>query len=396
MIATSTKNPEDVVIVSFARTALCKATKGSFKDTSCELMLSHVFKSVVEQSGIEAKFIEDITVGNCLQPGAGATTSRMAQFLAGIPETTSLNAINRQCSSGLQAVMAIANSIRGGQIDIGIGAGVESMSQYDFSTAFNPPHLSKAVQTNTNAKNCQIPMGITSENVAARYEVTREEQDKFAADSHGKAEKALNDLKHEITPMEVTVIDKEGNENVIIVDTDEGIRKGMTAEKLGKLKPVFKSDGSTTAGNCSQLTDGAAAVLLARRSTAEKLGLPIKGRVLGYSVVGVDPEYMGIGPAAAIPIALAKSGLTVEDIDVYEINEAFASQALYCVKHLKIPEEKVNPRGGAIALGHPLGATGARQIVTLFNELEKIDKKYGVVSMCVGTGMGAAGVFERE
>lgn len=331
-----------------------------------------------------------------MQPGAGATTSRMAQFLAGIPETTSLSAINRQCSSGLQAVMSIANSIRGDQIDIGIGAGVESMSQYDFSKAFNPPHLSKEVQTNTHAKNCQIPMGITSENVATRYEVTREDQDRFAASSQAKAVKAREDLNHEITPMEVTVIDKEGNEHTVIANTDEGIRKESTFESLTKLKPYFKKDGSTTAGNSSQLTDGAAAVLLARRSTAEKLGLPIKGRVLGYSVVGVDPEIMGIGPAAAIPKALEKSGLTVEDIDIYEINEAFASQALYCVRHLGIPEEKVNPRGGAIALGHPLGATGARQIVTLFNELEKIDKKYGVVSMCIGTGMGAAGVFERE
>ena len=398
MRASSSKNPEDVVIVSFSRTALCKATKGSFKDTSVELMLSHVFKSVIDQSGVDAKEIEDITVGNCLQPGAGATTSRMAQFLAGIPETTALCAINRQCSSGLQAVMSIANSIRAGQIDVGIGAGVESMSHFDFSTAFNPPHLSKEVQSCVNAKNCQIPMGITSENVAEKYGVTREDQDKFAASSQAKALIAQENgsLNSEISPLEVTVFDKEGVSKKKMAEIDEGVRKGTTAEKLGKLKPVFKKGGSTTAGNSSQLTDGAAAVLLARRSTAERLGLPIKGRVLGYSVVGVDPEIMGIGPAVAIPKALKKSGLDVNDIDVYEINEAFASQALYSARHLGIPEEKVNPRGGAIALGHPLGATGARQIVTLFSELEKVNKKYGVVSMCVGTGMGAAGVFERE
>lgn len=398
MLASSSKKPDDVVVVSFARTALCKATKGSFKDTPVELMLSHVFKSCIDQSGIDPKSIEDITVGNCLQPGAGATTSRMAQFLAGIPETTSLSAINRQCSSGLQAVMSIVNSIRGGQMDIGIGAGVENMSQYDFSKAFNPPYLSKDVKQNKNAKNCQLPMGLTSENVAAQFNVSREEQDKFAALSQEKAAKAQESgrLGEEITPMEVTILDKEGNETVKVADQDEGVRKGTSADKLGKLKPVFKKDGSTTAGNSSQLTDGAAAVLLARRSTAEKLGLPIKGRVLGYSVVGVNPEIMGIGPAAAIPKALEKSGLKVSDIDVYEINEAFASQALYCVRELGIPEEKVNPRGGAIALGHPLGATGARQIVTLFSELEKVDKKFGVVSMCIGTGMGAAGVFERE
>ncbi|CAI2370325.1 unnamed protein product [Moneuplotes crassus] len=397
LMVASDKSPEDVVVVSFARTALCKATKGSFKDTAVELMLSHVLKSVVTESGVDPKEIEDITVGNCLQPGAGATTSRMAQFLAGIPETTALCAINRQCSSGLQAVMSIANAIRAGQIDIGIGAGVESMSHFDFSTAFNPPHLSKQVATCKDAKNCQIPMGITSENVAERFSVSREEQDAFAASSQAKAVAAQEngDLQKEITPLEVTVYDKEGNEKTLTAGKDEGVRK-TNAEKLGKLKPVFKKGGSTTAGNSSQLTDGAAAVLLAKRSTAEKLGLPIKGRVLGYSVVGVDPEIMGIGPAVAIPKALKKSGLDIHDIDVYEINEAFASQALYSVKQLGIPEEKVNPRGGAIALGHPLGATGARQIVTLFNELEKIDKKYGVVSMCIGTGMGAAGVFERE
>jgi acetyl-CoA acyltransferase 1 len=394
----ASKNPDDVVIVSFSRTALCKATKGSFKDTAVELMLSHVFKSVVDQSGIDTKMIEDINVGNCLQPGAGATTSRMAQFLAGIPDTASLCAINRQCSSGLQAVMSIANAIRAGQIDIGIGAGVESMSHYDFATAFNPPHLSKEAKENKNSKDCQMSMGITSENVASRYNVTREEQDAFAARSYAKAVEAQENgsLNSEISPMEVTIIDKEGNESTKMADRDEGVRKGTTADKLAKLKPVFQKDGTTTAGNSSQLTDGAAAVLLAKRSVAESLGLPIKGRILGYSVVGVSPDIMGIGPAVAIPKALEKSGLKTEDIDVYEINEAFASQALYCVKHLGIPEEKVNPRGGAIALGHPLGATGARQIVTLFNELEKIDKKYGVVSMCVGTGMGAAGVFERE
>ena len=377
---------------------MCKATKGSLKDTATELLLSHVFKAVVEESKIDPKYIEDITVGNCLQPGAGATTSRMGQLLAGIPATTSLSAINRQCSSGLQSVMSIANSIRAGQIEVGIGAGVESMSQYDFSKAFHPPFLSKDIKKNTHASNCQLPMGITSENVAARYSVTREDQDRFAASSQLKALHAKEDgrLNSEITPMDTVVVDKEEVEHKVCADTDEGVRKGTTFEKLQKLKPVFKKDGTTTAGNSSQLTDGAAAVLLAKRSTAEKLGLPVKGRVLGYSVVGVNPEIMGVGPAVAIPKALEKSGLQVADIDVYEINEAFASQALYSVRDLGIDEQKVNPRGGAIALGHPLGATGSRQIVTLFSELEKQDKRYGVVSMCIGTGMGAAGVFERE
>jgi acetyl-CoA acyltransferase 1 len=381
-----------------ARNAMTKAGKGNFKDTAVELMLANVFKAVVEESKIDPKEIEDIAVGNCLQPGAGATTARMGQLLAGIPETTSISAINRQCSSGLQSVMSIVNAIRGGQIDVGIGAGVENMSQYDFSKAFHPPFLSKDIKTNVNAANCQIPMGITSENVAEQFGVTREQQDRFAASSQLKALNAKNDgrLNSEITPMDTVLVDKEGNETAGRADTDEGVRAGTTFEKLSKLKPYFKKDGTTTAGNSSQLTDGAAAVLLARRSTAIRLGLPIKGRVLGYSVMGVDPTIMGIGPAVAIPKALEKSGLKVSDVDVYEINEAFASQALYCVRELGIDEKKVNPRGGAIALGHPLGATGSRQIVTLFSELERQDKHFGVVSMCIGTGMGAAGVFERE
>ena len=321
----------------------------------------------------------------------------MAQFLAGIPETTSLMAVNRQCSSGLQAVMQIANSIRAGQIDIGIGAGVESMSQYDFTKTFtHPPFVSKLVDEHKIACTCKLPMGITSENVASKYGITREMQDAFAADSHRKAANAVELLNKEITSLETIIVDKEGKETKVTANKDEGIRKETTAETLGKLKPVFKKDGTTTAGNSSQVTDGAAAVLLARRSVAEKLGLPIKGRVLTYSVIGVLPEVMGIGPAVAIPKALEKCGLKIDDIDIFEINEAFASQALYCVKHLGIPEDKVNPRGGAIAFGHPLAATGARQIVTLFNELERTGKKYGVVSMCIGTGMGAAGVFQRE
>jgi len=200
-----------------------------------------------------------------------------------------------------------------------------------------------------------------------------------------------------VTPYKTTVKDKDGKETEVTVNIDDGVREGTTAEALGKLKPAFKKDGgSTTAGNSSQMTDGAAAVLLARRDVANKLGLKIHGRILGYAVAGVPPEIMGIGPALAIPAALKKAGLTIADIDIFEVNEAFASQALYCVNKLGIPREKLNPRGGAIALGHPLGMTGARMVTTLFSELERTAKKYGVISMCIGTGMGAAGIFERE
>jgi acetyl-CoA acyltransferase 1 len=392
------KSGDDVVLVSMARTAMTKAKKGLFRDTGVEVMLGAVLKQVVEDAKIDGSKIEDICVGNVLAPGAGATTSRMAGFLAGIPDTAGLSAVNRQCSSGLQAVMNIVNSIRGGQIDIGIGAGVENMSQYSFNDAIRPDLISDQVYEHEVARNCLMPMGITSENVAAKYGVTREEQDNFAAESQRRACEAQKNglLPGEITPVKTILLDKDGNEQEIVVKLDEGMREGTTAAKLAKLKPAFQKGGTTTAGNSSQVTDGAAAVLLARRSVAEKLGLPIKGRVLSYAVAGVPPEVMGVGPAYAIPAALKKAGLTVEDIDVYEVNEAFASQCLFSAKHLKIDLKKLNPRGGAIALGHPLGATGARQIKTLFSELERTGKKLGVVSMCIGTGMGAAGVFERE
>jgi acetyl-CoA acyltransferase 1 len=381
-----------------ARTPMTKAGKGNQRNTSCEVLLSTVLRAVVEESKIDASLIEDICVGNVLAPGAGATTSRMAGFLAGIPETAGLSAVNRQCSSGLQAVMNIVNSIRGRQIDIGIGSGVENMSQYSFNDAIKPDLISDQVYDHEVARNCLMPMGITSENVAEKYGVTREEQDEFAAESQRKASEAQKDgrLPGEITPVHTILIDADGNQTEIVVNRDDGNREGTTAEALGKLKPAFKKGGSTTAGNSSQVTDGAAAVLLARRSVAERLGLPIHGRVLSYAVAGVPPEVMGVGPAFAIPAALKKVNLSVDDIDIYEVNEAFASQCLFSAKHLGIDLKKLNPRGGAIALGHPLGATGARQIKTLFSELERTGKKLGVVSMCIGTGMGAAGVFERE
>lgn len=381
-----------------ARTAMTKAKKGKLRDTSTEVMLTAVLKAVIEQSKIDPKLIEDVCVGNVLGPGAQATTSRMATFLAGIPETCGLSAVNRQCSSGLQAVMNIVNAIKGKQIDIGIGGGSENMSQFSFNDAIKAEFISDKVYEHEIARNCLIPMGITSENVAEKYGITREEQDAFAAESQRKACVAQKNglLPSEITPITTHVVNEDGTTTEVVADADDGMREGTTAAVLAKLKPAFKKGGSTTAGNSSQVTDGAAAVLLARRSVAESLGLPIKGRVLSYAVVGVLPDVMGIGPAYAIPAALKKAGLSVDDIDVYEVNEAFASQCLFSAKHLNIDLNKLNPRGGGIALGHPLGATGARQIKTLFSELERTGKKYGVTSMCIGTGMGAAGVFERE
>ncbi|NXS27926.1 THIKB thiolase, partial [Pomatostomus ruficeps] len=281
-------------------------------------------------------------------------------------------------------------------------------------SANNPGDISSSMMDNSKARDCLIPMGITSENVAEKFGVSRKKQDAFAFASQQNEQRSLrwsdrNSVpvqgsakaqqmglfKTEIVPVKTTVSDNEGNKKTITVHQDEGIRPSTTLEGLAKLKPAFKEDGSTTAGNASQVSDGAAAVLLAKRSKAAQLGLPVLGVLRSFAVVGVPPDVMGIGPAYAIPVAVEKAGLTLDDIDIYEINEAFASQAVYCVEKLGIPMEKVNPLGGAIALGHPLGCTGARQVVTLLNELKRRGKRaYGVVSMCIGTGMGAAAVFE--
>ena len=392
------KADDDVVILAYARTAMTKAKKGAQKDTPPEAMLTPVLKAVVQKSGIDAKLVDDVCIGNVLQPGAGAHTSRMAMFLAGLPDTSSLQAVNRQCSSGLQAVMTIANAIKARQIDVGIGAGVESMSLFSMDSIVDINILSNDIFDNEGARNCLMNMGMTAENVAEQYKISRNEQDQMAVDSNKKAAAANKAglLPKEITVYETIVKDKDGNEKKVVVDRDDGMREDTTLESLGKLKPAFKKGGSVTAGNSSQVTDGAAAVLLTRRDIAKKLGLKVQGRILGFAVAGCPPEIMGIGPAVAIPPALKKAGLTINDIDVFEINEAFAAQAAMSVNTLKVPKEKLNPRGGAIALGHPLGCTGARQVTTLFSELERTNKKYGVISMCIGTGMGAAGVFERE
>jgi len=272
------------------------------------------------------------------------------------------------------------------------------MSTGNMQTTVDPNMLSEEVFENKGTQDCLIPMGITSENVAAQFNISREMQDQLAVDSHAKAEHAskMGWSQSEITPYETKLVDKEGNEKKVIVDRDDGFRPGTTLEKLGKLKPAFQKGGTTTAGNSSQMTDGAAAVMLTRRDVANKLGAKVIARFNAFATAGVPPSVMGIGPAYAIPKALENCGLSMNDIDVFEINEAFASQAAYCVQKLGVPKEKLNPRGGAIACGHPLGMTGARMIVTLLSELERTNKRFGVVSMCIGTGMGACGVFERE
>ncbi|KAM4583666.1 3-ketoacyl-CoA thiolase, peroxisomal [Odontesthes bonariensis] len=383
---------EDVVVVHGRRTAIGKAKRGAFKDTTPDELLSVVMKAVLTDVGLSPDKLGDVCVGNVLQPGAGALMARVAHFLSGFPDSVPVYTVNRQCSSGLQALLNIAGAIRSRSIDLGLACGVESMSLQSIG---NPGDLSSRLTDNDKARDCIIPMGITSENVAERFGVSREKQDAFALSSQHKAARAQGRFQQEIVPVTTTFVDGEGGERQVTVREDEGVRAGTTLEGLSKLRPAFKPDGSTTAGNSSQVSDGAAAVLLGRRSAVEALGLPVLGVLRASAVVGVPPDVMGIGPAFAIPAALQQAGLTVDDIDVFEINEAFASQAVYCVEKLGIPMEKVNPNGGAIALGHPLGCTGARQVVTLLNELKRRGRRaYGVVSMCIGTGMGAAAVFE--
>jgi acetyl-CoA acyltransferase 1 len=399
------ENDNDVVIVSALRTAIGKARRGGFAETTPDELLKAVFEATMERSKVPYSEVGNVTVGNVQMGGSYAGSARMAQLRSGFPVTVPLNSVNRQCSSGLQAIADVAGAIVSGSIDAGIGAGVESMS---YGGGVQPKPGEKRAPTPANMKaNFEHPlarqalssMGQTSENVAERYGITREMQDSMAYDSNMRALRAQKEgrFKREIVPVKTTKTDKATGKKIeIVVDADEGPRASTTMEGLAKLKPAFKENGTSTAGNSSQVSDGAAAVLLMKRSKAKALGAPIIGSFRGYKVVGVNPDEMGIGPAVAIPPACEAVGITPQDVDVYEINEAFASQAAYCVKKLNIDWEKVNPNGGAIALGHPLGMTGARQVATLLAELHRTKKKVGCVSMCIGTGMGMAAIIEAE
>ncbi|CAF1821409.1 hypothetical protein Bca4012_029692 [Brassica carinata] len=389
---------DDVVIVAAHRTALCKSKRGNFKDTYPDDLLAPVLRALIEKTNLNPSDVGDIVVGTVLAPGSQrASECRMSAFYAGFPETVPVRTVNRQCSSGLQAVADVAAAIKAGFYDIGIGAGLESMTTNPMAWegSVNP-----AVKKFEQAQNCLLPMGVTSENVAQRFGVSRQEQDQAAVDSHRKAAAATaaGKFKDEIIPVKTKLVDpKTGDEKPITVSVDDGIRPSTTLATLGKLKPVFKKDGTTTAGNSSQVSDGAGAVLLMRRSVATQKGLPVLGVFRTFAAVGVDPAIMGVGPAVAIPAAVKAAGLELDDIDLFEINEAFASQFVYCRNKLGLDAEKINVNGGAMAIGHPLGATGARCVATLLHEMKRRGKdcRFGVVSMCIGTGMGAAAVFER-
>ncbi|EGD97916.1 3-ketoacyl-CoA thiolase peroxisomal A [Trichophyton tonsurans CBS 112818] len=391
------KNPDDIVVTCALRTSITKGGKGGFKDTAAADLLVGAFKALIERSKIDPSLVEDIAVGSVLPPGGGATEFRAAALAAGFPETSAVKALNRQCSSGLQAIVDVANAIKAGVIEVGVGAGVESMSSQYGPGAVT--EFSELLENHMEAANCRVPMGILSEDMAKDLNISRKDQDAFAASSYQKAIKAQEAglFNEEIAPLTVKFVDpKSQEEKTITVNRDDGVRPGITPESLSKIRPAFAADGSIHAGNSSQISDGAAAVLLMKRSTAEKLGQKIIGKYVTASVVGVKPLLMGQGPWKAIPAALEKAGISKGDVDIYEINEAFASQALWCTKELGLPFEKVNPKGGAIAFGHPLGCTGSRQVSTLLTELKRTNKKIGVTSMCIGTGMGMAAVWVAE
>ncbi|KZV56431.1 3-ketoacyl-CoA thiolase 2, peroxisomal [Dorcoceras hygrometricum] len=389
---------DDIVIVAAYRTAICKAKRGGFKDTLPDDLLASVLKALIEKTRLNPAEVGDIVVGTVLAPGSlRGIECRMAALYAGFPDTVPIRTVNRQCSSGLQAVADVAAFIKAGYYDIGVAAGLESMTvdRVDTFKTVNPK-----VESFAQARDCLLPMGITSENVAEAYGITREEQDHAAVISHRRAAaaSASGKFNDEIIPVFTKIVDpKTGEAKPVMISVDDGIRPSTNMNDLAKLKPAFKKNGSTTAGNASQISDGAAAVLLMKRSVAMQKGLPILGVFRSFAAVGVDPRVMGIGPAVAIPAAVKSANLNLNDIDLFEINEAFASQYVYCCKKLDLDPEKVNVNGGAIALGHPLGVTGARCVATMLHEMKRRgrDCRFGVISMCIGSGMGAAAVLER-
>lgn len=388
---------QNAVIVSAVRTAIGKAPRGTLRTVRPDDMAAAVIKAAVERAGVEATEIEDVNLG-CAFPEAeqGMNVARIATLRAGLPESVCGQTTNRFCSSGLQTIASAAQQIMAGMGESIIAGGVESMSMV-------PMIGNKFVANPALAEEypgVYIGMGLTAENVARQYEVTREEQDRFALRSHQRAAaaQASGKFAEEIVPLQVST--KLGNgssvqENNFTFDQDEGVRRDTSLEALGKLKPVFHVRGTVTAGNSSQTSDGAAALLVMSDAKAKALGLTPLARFVSFAVGGVRPEVMGIGPIAAVPKALKLAGLSLADIDLIELNEAFAAQALAVIRELGFAEEKVNVNGGAIALGHPLGCTGAKLTVQMIHELKRQNKQLGLVTMCIGGGMGAAGIIER-
>ncbi len=394
------KQLQDAYIVSAVRTPVGKAPRGVFRNTRPDDLLAHVIRAAVAGApGIDPARIEDVVIG-CAMPEAeqGMNVARIGALLAGLPNSVPAQTINRFCSSGVQAIALAADRIRTGDADLMLAGGTESMSMV--------PMMGHKIAMNPIAftdENIAIAygMGITAENVASEWKVSREDQDAFALGSHEKALAAIaaGAFKDEIAPFKLDdhypdLVGRSIQTDSRLIDTDEGPRPDTSAAGLARLRTVFKAGGSVTAGNSSQMSDGAGALMLASEKAIKEYKLTPIARFVSFAVAGVRPEVMGIGPIAAIPKALKLAGMTREQMDWIELNEAFAAQALAVIRDVGLDPAKVNPLGGAIALGHPLGATGAVRAATLIHGLRRHKQKYGMVTMCIGTGMGAAGIFE--
>jgi acetyl-CoA acyltransferase len=390
---------KNAYIVSAVRTPVGKAFKGALRNTRPDELAALVVKEVIARaSGLDPAQVEDVILGCAMPEGEqGLNVARLAVLRAGLPVTIAGATVNRFCASGLQAVHDATSRIRLGEIDIAVAGGVESMSMIPMSGV--KPSPNPALEN--SMPQAYISMGNTAENVAEKYGVSRAEQDAFALRSHQRAAAAIaaGKFSDEIAGVRVTdkfingknkIETREGDFKV-----DEGVRTDTSMDALAALKPAFRVGGTVTAGNSSQMSDGAAALVIASENAVEKLGVQPMGRLIAFATAGVEPELMGVGPALAIPKVLKQAGLTLDDIDLIELNEAFASQAVYVASTLKIPGEKLNVNGGAIALGHPLGCTGAKLTTQLLHEMKRRNAKYGIVTMCVGGGMGVAGIFER-
>ena len=389
---------KEAVIVSAVRTPVGKAKRGGLATVRPDEMAATVIQALLKRTpGLDPAEIEDVVFGCAFPEGEqGMNMARMIGLRAGLPETVPAETINRYCSSGVQSIAHVAYMIKAGDIDVGIGGGVESMSMvpmmgYKFSP--NPYFAQDLPHYYTN-------MGLTAENVSVKYSISREDQDAFALQSNLKAAKAVESglFDPELVPIDVELVeyvDGKSLKRQFTVKRDEGPRGDTTIEALAKLKPAFKEGGTVTAGNSSQMSDGAAAVMVMSEEKAAQLGLKPLARFVTIAFGGVPPELMGIGPIAAIPKAIKKAGLKKEDIDLFELNEAFAAQSLAVLRTLELDESKVNVNGGAIALGHPLGCTGSKLTTQLIYEMARRKSKYGMVTMCIGGGMGGAAIFEN-
>ena len=393
---------QEAYIVAATRTPVGKAPRGVFKNTRPDDLLVHAIQGALAQvPTLDPKLIEDAIVGCAIPQGPqGLNMARMSVLFAGLPQSVGGVTVNRYCASGITAVAMAADRIRTGQADVMIAAGAESMSMVPMNAILT--YMNPAIFEKYENLGIDYGMGMTAEKVAEQWNVSREDQDAFSVESHRRAlaAQAAGYFDAEITPVTVrdTYVDlatQELKTKEFVVSKDEGPREGTTMEGLAKLKPVFAAKGSVTAGSSSQMSDGAAALILVSERFLKEHNLTPIGRFVSFAVRGVDPKIMGIGPKEAIPAALKVAGLTLNDMDWIELNEAFAAQALAVMRDLNLDPAKVNPWGGAIALGHPLGATGAIRSATVLNGLKQSGGKYGMVTMCIGTGMGAAGILER-